>query len=243
MAMSAKLMNTANPVVTGGMHGVLPLHQGMRVCLLEHLDQSRGLVKDAEGVVVHVAINPLDEDEVREAQADRRPVYLRHLPLGVWVRMDKYAVAPFRDRLAEHADSIDAQDAAQLVFMEPQPSNTFEFHKYKVIRTALPISHAQVLTSTASQGRTMSLGVTVDAGCKDPYDMDNLWLHLYVMLSRATTAENLLVIRDPGVEFLDRGPPLDLGTRLRTFETRTTRCRDDALRLASSLGLSQFLHN
>ena len=40
-------------------------------------------------------------------------------------------------------------------------------------------------------------GVIVDAGCKDPSDMDNLWLHLYVMLSRATPSENLLVIREP----------------------------------------------
>ena len=36
--------------------------------------------------------------------------------------------------------------------------------------------------------------------------MDNLWLHLYVMLSRATTAENLLVIRDPHQEVPQRRP-------------------------------------
>ena len=243
VTMAAKLMNAVNPNVTGGMHGMLPLHLGMRVRLLEHLDLSRGLVKDAEGVVVHVAVNPGDEDEVRQAQTDRRPAYLRHLPFGVWVRMDKYAAAPFRDRLAEHADTIAAEDTAQLVFIEPQTSTTFDFRRYKITRTALPISHAQVLTSTASQGRTMLLGVTVDAGCKDPNDMDNLWLHLYVMLSRATTAENLLVIRDPGVEFLSRGPPADLATRLRTFETCTRRCRSDAQKLAATLGLAEFLHD
>ena len=43
--------------------------------------------------------------------------------------------------------------------------------------------------------------------------MDGLWLHLYVMLSRATTAENLPVIRDPGSDFLSRGPPADLAAR------------------------------
>ena len=86
-------------------------------------------------------------------------------------------------------------------------------------------------------------GVIVDAGCKDPSDMDNLWLHLYVMLSRATTSEHLLVIRAPGVEFLSRGPPADLATRLRTFETRTRRCRSAAQRLALDLGLAEFLHD
>ena len=89
----------------------------------------------------------------------------------------------------------------------------------------------------------MAQGVIVDAGYKDSSDMDNLWLHLYVMLSRATTAENLLVIRDPGVEFLSRGPPADLATRLRNFETRTRRCRSAAGKLAHDLGLAEFLHD
>ena len=31
VAMAAKLMNTVNPGVRGGMHGLLPLHLGMRV--------------------------------------------------------------------------------------------------------------------------------------------------------------------------------------------------------------------
>ena len=227
VTMAAKLMNAVNPNVTGGMHGMLPLHLGMRVRLLEHLDLSRGLVKDAEGVVVHVAVNPGDEDEVREAQTAQRPAYLRHLPFGVWVRMDKYAAAPFRDRLAEHADTIAAEDTAQLVFIEPQTSTTFDFRRYKITRTALPISHAQVLTSTASQGRTMLLGVTVDAGCKDPNDMDNLWLHLYVMLSRATTSENLLVIRDPGLDVLAQEQPPDLASRPRIFSAREEHCREE----------------
>ena len=222
---------------------MLPLHLGMRVRLLEHLDQSRGLVKDAEGVVVHVAINPGDEDAVREAQTTGRPAYLRYLPFGVWVKMDKYAAAPFRGRLAEHADTIGAEDTAQLVFIEPQTGTPFDFRRHKITRTALPISHAQVLTSTASQGRTMRKGVIVDAGCKDASDMDNHWLHLYVMLSRATTAENLLVIRDPGVEFLSRGPPADLATRLCTFETRTRRCRSAAQKLVSDLGLEKIVHD
>ena len=89
----------------------------------------------------------------------------------------------------------------------------------------------------------MTQGVIVDAGYKDSSDMDNLWLHLYVMLSRATTAENLLVIRDPGVEFLSRGPPADLAARLRNFDTRTRRCRKAAAKLAYELGLQEFMHD
>ena len=85
-------------------------------------------------------------------------------------------------------------------------------------------------------------GVVVDAGRKDADDLDGLWLHLYVMLSRATTVENLLMIRDPGLEFLSRGPPADLAARLRTFNSRTERCRKEAEQLAGELGFVRFLH-
>ena len=51
---------------------MLLLHLGMRIRLLEHMDLDTGLVKDAEGEVVHITINPEDEDEVREAR-DARP--------------------------------------------------------------------------------------------------------------------------------------------------------------------------
>ena len=148
-----------------------------------------------------------------------------------------------RDRLQEHAGTIGAKHTVGLVFIEPQTSSPFDFRRHKITRTALPISHAQVLTSTACQGRTMTQGVIVDAGCKDSSDMDNLWLHLYVMLSRATTAENLLVIRDPGLQFLSRGPPNDLETRLCAFQERTQGCRTDATSLARELGLMDFLRD
>ena len=52
-------------------------------------------------------------------------------------------------------------------------------------------------------------------------DEDTLWLHLYVVLSRATTLKNLLVIRAPPADFLHRGPPRDLKQRLELFARRT----------------------
>ena len=40
-----KLMNKANPKDTGGMHGILAVHLGMRVRLLNALDRNKVLVK------------------------------------------------------------------------------------------------------------------------------------------------------------------------------------------------------
>ena len=72
-------------------------------------------------------------------------------------------------------------------------------------------------------------------------DEDMWWLHLYVMLSRATLLENLLVLRGPPVEFLLRGPPADLRHRLAVFARRTQACHRRAEELAQELGLAHFL--
>ena len=83
-AFAAKLMNQPNPKDTGHMHGMLPVHVGMSVRLLEALDLEKGVVKDTEGEVVHITVNPLDQTDVDEAIASGRPsVYLRHVPLGI----------------------------------------------------------------------------------------------------------------------------------------------------------------
>ena len=66
------------------------------------------------------------------AKAEKRPANLRYLPLGVWVRMDKYNAAPFGDKLPERDGTIDASDAARLVFIEPQMSSTFGFRRHKM---------------------------------------------------------------------------------------------------------------
>ena len=73
------------------MHGLFPLHDGMRVRLQVALDKTRGLVREAEGTVVQVAVNLLDQplvDHALDALGAQKPdIYLKHLPLGVWVRM------------------------------------------------------------------------------------------------------------------------------------------------------------
>ena len=128
--------------------------------------------------------SPADKDEVNEARATGRPAYLRHLPYGVWARMDKYTAAPFCDDLHAHDGSLAQEVTERLVFIEPQTSTAFDFRKHKVTRTGFPISHGRVLTSTACQGRTMPFGVIIDAGSKDEDDRDNLWLYADTQLSR-----------------------------------------------------------
>ena len=139
------------------------------------------------------------------------------------------------------------EDASSLVFVEPQTSDAFQWRGHTVVRTGFPLSHGRVITSTACQGRTMRAGVVVDAGRREngahPTEDDDYRLHLYVMLSRATRLEDLLLVRAPPVEFLKSGPPKDLARQLRVFAARTDRCREGASQLATELGLQRFLRD
>ena len=68
----------------------------MRTRLLEALGAKNGLVKGAEGVIVGVAYHTLGQD-LRGAGTARgaESIDLKHLPLGIWLRMDKYDQSRF----------------------------------------------------------------------------------------------------------------------------------------------------
>ena len=89
-------------------------------------------------------------------------------------------------------------------------------------------------------------GVVIDCGRHEggstPKDDEDWWLDLYVMLSRATRLEDILLARAPPSSFLLQGPPKSLKQQLLTFAARTEACRQQALRLAAELGFDEFSH-
>ena len=95
--------------------------------------------------------------------------------------------------------------------------------------------------------KTLHDGVIIDAGRRlggqNPTREDDFWLHLYVMLSRATDLDDILLTRAPPVEFLLKGPPESLARTLRTFAARTNSCGLQARRLAAELGLEYLLRD
>jgi len=246
LAAAKKLMNVANPKDSGGMHGMLPVHVGMRIRLLDALDEKKTLVEDAEGEVVR--IEPHEDDQTTMEEALRMgagTVYLQKFPKGVWVRMEKYQGAPFTKLLHDHNSTLLPADTCNLVFIERRTADPFVFREYTVTRTGLPISHARAITSTACQGRTMRDGVIIDCGRQEggsnPKEDDDWWLDLYVMLSRATRLDDLLLLRGPDLEFFAKGPPKTLQKQLAKFARRTENCRQRAEHIARELGLAAFL--
>ena len=62
---------------------------------------------DAEGVVVHITEHPDDEELVRRGIKDAEDgheirLYLRRMPSGIWLRMDKYGEPPAAAQLAQN---------------------------------------------------------------------------------------------------------------------------------------------
>ena len=99
------------------------------------------------------------------------------------------------------------------------------------------------LTSTAAQGHTIRTGVTIDCARVPPQGQqgmseDTWWFHLYVMLSRATRMSDMLLLRPPPRDLLERGPPEAIATALETFEKKIEQCTEHAERLAALLGFT-----
>ena len=113
---------------------------------------------------------------------------------------------------------------------------------HTVKRSGFPLTHASFLSSTASQGQTLRTGVTIDCARIEPKgrqgaEDDQWWLHLYVMFSRATCLEDMLLLRPPPRELLERGPPPSVRAALERFEARIAESTEAAAALAASMGL------
>ena len=63
------------------------------------------------------------------------------------------------------------------------------------------------------------------------------WFHLYVMLSRATRMEDLLLLRPPPKDLLERGPPAAILRALQRFIHLERDSVAEATRLCSDLGI------
>ena len=95
--------------------------------------------------------------------------------------------------------------------------------KHLVKRIGFTLTHAFYLTATASQGQTLRTGVTIDCARierSNGMNDDNWWLNFYVMFSRVTKMSDLLLLRPPPREILERGPPENVKNQLKIFKKR-----------------------
>ena len=163
------------------------------------------------------------------------------MPAAIVLKVDKFTASP----IAEHdlLIALDGDVAQSVLLLEPT-EQTFTWRSgqdFTVRRVGFQLTHDWYLTSTASQGQTLRAGVTIDCarnddGARTMEDAD-WWLHLYVMFSRVTQMSDMLLLRPPSREFLERGPPRHLQAALRSFEDKAVASKLKAERMADMLGI------
>ena len=114
-----------------------------------------------------------------------------------------------------------------------------EVHSIK--RFGFMLTHAHYLTTTASQGQTIRAAVTIDCARSEPQGErgtsdEAWWLNLYVMFSRVTRMEDMLLIRPPPRKLLERGPPPSVREALKRCESTERDTIAAAVVLAQRLG-------
>ena len=80
-----QLLTTPNIHNTGHLHGILPLHEGMRVRFTSKLSPVDGLVNERTGTAMKIDLHESDMNKLTDHFAR---IQLEYMPLGVWVAVD-----------------------------------------------------------------------------------------------------------------------------------------------------------
>ena len=228
------LLQTPNMTKLGRMMGIFPFHINARVRLTQRISRAHGLVQDAPGTVVGVDYNPSENtDWLKNKTSDTWKsgvVALRFLPLAIHVAFDDHIPRendnfPGTDFNNGHAPGIFAVKPMTVTTNPidiPTPENT-KRRKLKFSRTQIPLTPHNIRTSNGCQGISTEY-VIIDCA-QPPWLRGNestettYWLHLYVMLSRARSMEQMLLINPPPRFLLQTGPPQSVLQELQRLQT------------------------
>ena len=135
---------------------------------------------------------------------------------------------------------------AKGLFLLPVMTDYFKFQSrgtHPVKRNGFPVTHAAFHTSTSVQGYTLRTGVTIDCARIEHSGSQGMsdevwWFHLYVMFSRATRMRDMLLLRPPPKELLERGPPKAILQALQRFLDLERTSVEEAAQLCREFGIN-----
>ena len=165
------------------------------------------------------------------------------MPTGIWLEADDFKDSPTWSSLK---DLVPDEKLARGLYCMPLMDTTFNFQTsavmHRVKRVGFMLTHAHYLTVTASQGQTIRSKVTIDCARNEPTGRqgtndDEWWLNLYVMLSRVTRMQDMLLLRPPPRTLLERGPPPQVREALERFATAESNTVAEAELLARRFGI------
>ena len=183
-------------------------------------------------------------------------VKLKYMLRGIWVRFDDFEDAPLAKEMSKYVSCPDQSDekakeevkdfAGGLVYLQLEQAHFTisvkcsdgSYRGIPVTRWQFSLTHAMVRTAMSSQGLTFPLGVVADLRRAGGMTDDIWWLNVYVMLSRATSLNNLLLIglTDKVKELLEARPPRYVRKKIQELQRKAASTQDRAEVEAKKLG-------
>ena len=160
------------------------------------------------------------------------------------MQVDKFQDSPTWASLKE---LIPEEKVARGLYCMPLMEAVFSWEisseAHSVKRFGFMLTHAHYLTTTASQGQTIRAAVTIDCARNEPQGQrgtsdDAWWLNLYVMFSCVTKMADMLRLRPPPRELLERGPPASVRAAIQRFVRAERDTVNHAIFLAQELGFA-----
>ena len=218
-----------NPRNSGQLPGVLPLYVGMRLRLHNCKDCVRlGLMNGAEVELLQIIFAPPEwTDRPINARAGDLNV-LQYMPQALVVRA---IGATWTLPQHCHIPGVTACNHVGVFALKPT-CETFVFktkgprdRPLRIMRTMYPLLPSSTCIVYGAQGESWP-AVLADLACPPRMSPEVHWLANYVILSRATTLEGILLLRNAEKHELERGPPAYLVAeidRLLDLEKRCTK--------------------
>jgi len=190
----------------------LLLRKGERMLLQGKYCATLGLMNGAEVEIVHIQ---LADDDYDNTENDTAAIQvLRYMPVRIIVRaLQAKWILP-----DEYLPGIpDEWNKRGLFEVKPETKYFQIVHKglkIKVNRTQVPLISATTKIVYGAQGETWK-AVIGDLQIPPRMDPYTFWLCIYVVITRATSLEGLLLLRLPSRDSLSAGPPKHLQNEMK----------------------------
>jgi hypothetical protein len=197
-----------NLTATKHLAGVLFLWRGLEVLLEEKMCVELGIVRGARAIIDDIVTDvnepPFQDDASLEPHVLRfvPQCLILRIPGTTWVKEralgpGRFTLSrtkrPWRYNLKPGDDTQALVDSAQRRYLS-------------VARVQLPISNCFALTMYGLQGATLE-AILLDLAKPNKMGRDELWMSLFVLLSRVPSFDDLIIYRLPARDAFNGGPP------------------------------------
>ena len=231
-----------NMTKSGYLMGMCPLFIGMQV----RLSQQTGialLVREVKGTIRNIQFHPMEDRHWERQPGTQDAIVLRYLPTAVIVELDDKELKEvrFADDLAPGYVMIGPTESKWNLksYVETQRGDG-EHKKFQKVtnleRRQIPLAPQKINTQFGLQGVTARQGMIAYLHKPQSMDEGDHWLATYVLLSRATKLDDLLISGLPPLEFFQHGPGGTLQKHIADFEKRAKQDAAKADAMLKSLG-------